>query len=70
MSLKVMLPVRLPLALGVNVTLIVQLPPAAMLPPQLLAGVVENEKSPALAPVTWMLVMLSVALPVLLTVAD
>ena len=53
-----------PLAAGVNVTLIVHLPPAATLDPQLLVC----EKSLELVPVIPMLVMLKAALPVLLRV--
>jgi hypothetical protein len=63
--------VRLPSAAGVNVTLNVQLPPfAATELPQVL--VVSGEKSPLLAPVTEMLVMDRVTLPlfVRVTVCD
>ena len=56
--------VRLPLADGVNVTLIGQLPSAATELPQVLV----SEKSLAFVPVTVMLVMLKAALPVLLRV--
>ena len=59
---------RLPAAVGVKVTLSVQLPLAAMLPPQLLAGLVENEKSPELLPVMDMLLMVKAAVPVLVRV--
>lgn len=50
-SLIVTLADRLPAAVGVNVTLIVQLPPGAMLVPQLLV----RAKSPGLVPVIEML---------------
>ena len=65
-ALSVMLTeaVRLPLADGVNVTLIVQLPPAATELPQ----VSVSEKSLAFMPVTVMLVMLRAPLPVLFSV--
>jgi hypothetical protein len=53
--------VRVPEAEGVKVTLIVQLAPAATELPHVLVCA----KSPALVPVTAMLVMLKVALPVL-----
>jgi hypothetical protein len=56
--------VRLPLAVGVKVTLIVQLPPAATEVPQLLLWV----KSPGLVPAMARPVMLKGALPVLLRV--
>jgi hypothetical protein len=56
--------VRLPEAVGVNVTLIVQVPFATTVPPHVLVWA----KSPALAPVTAMLVMLRLAFPVLLRV--
>ena len=52
--------VRVPVAAGVNVTLIVQLPPAATELPQVLVLL----KSLAFAPVTEMLVMLRLAFPV------
>ena len=55
---------RVPGAVGANVTLIVQLPPAATELPQVLVTL----KSPALAPVTCRLVMVKVLLPVLLRV--
>ena len=58
--------VRLPLADGVKVTLMVQLAPAARLDPQLLVW----EKSLAFEPKTAMLVMLNAALPELLKVTD
>jgi hypothetical protein len=53
--------VRVPEAEGVKVTLIVQLAPAATELPHALVCA----KSPALVPVTAMLVMFKVALPVL-----
>src|SRR2546425_6707724 len=53
--------VRVPLAVGVNVTLIVHWAPAATEVPQLLVC----PKSPLLVPVTATLLMLSVAVPVL-----
>jgi hypothetical protein len=56
--------VRLPLAVGVNLTLIVQFPPAATELPQLLLWA----KSPAFVPVIARLVMLNVALPLLVRV--
>jgi hypothetical protein len=56
--------VKEPLAAGVKVTLIVQLPPAATLVPQLLLC----EKSLGFAPASARPVMLSAALPVLLRV--
>ena len=56
--------VRLPLAEGVKVTLIVQLPPAATEVPQLLLWA----KSLGLAPPSARLEMLKAALPVLLRV--
>src|SRR5208282_1680745 len=64
LALSVMLTeaVRLPLAVGVKVTLIVQLAPAATELPQVLVCA----KSPGLAPVIERLAMLKAALPVLL----
>jgi hypothetical protein len=56
--------VRLPLAAGVNVTLIVQLAPAATELPQAFVWA----KSPALVPVTVMPAILNAALPVLVSV--
>ena len=55
---------RLPLAEGVKVTLIVQLPPAATELPHVLVWA----KSLALVPVTVTLVIVNVALPVLVRV--
>ena len=59
LSARVMAAVRVPLAVGVKVTLIVQLTPAATLEPQLLVCA----KSLALAPETAMLVTLKDVLP-------
>jgi len=56
---------RLPLAEGLKVTLMLQLAPAAMLDPQELVW----EKSPAFVPVIVTLEIASVELPLLLTVA-
>ena len=53
---------------GVKVTLIVQLPLAAMLPPQLLEGLVETAKSPELVPESATLLTVRAAFPVLLRV--
>jgi hypothetical protein len=60
LSVMVRVPVSVPMAVGAKVTLIVQEPLAATLPPQLLV-------SPKLALVA-MLVMVSAALPLLLRV--
>jgi hypothetical protein len=60
LSVMVTAPVLVPVAVGLKVTLRVQLAPAATLEPQVLVW----EKSP----LTVMLVMLRVALPVLLRV--
>jgi len=57
---------RLPLAVGVKVTLRVQFDPAARELPQLLVWA----KSPALEPKTATLVRVKVALPVLVRVTD
>lgn len=58
---------RLKMAVGVNVTLTVQVPLlAATEPPQVLA----TEKSPGLAPVSETLVMVRLTLPVLVSVMD
>lgn len=59
LSLTESVALRVPPAVGVKVTLIVQLPPAATDEPQLLVW----EKSPLFVPVTEMLVMLSAVLP-------
>ena len=64
LSVRVMAAVRVPLAAGVKVTLIVQLAPAATLDPQLLVCA----KSLALVPVAARLVRVKAALPVLLSV--
>src|SRR5208337_4077367 len=66
LALSVMLTeaVRLPLAVGVKVTLMVQLLPAATELPHVLVWV----KSPALVPVRATLVVLKAAVPVLLRV--
>ena len=57
---------RLPGAVGAKITLTVQVPPAATGPPQVfVAG-----KSPALFPVTAILVIVRVALPLLVRVTD
>ena len=66
LSVMVIVPVRLPVALGVKFTVIVQLDPAATLDPHALVCV----KSPAFAPVTVILVMVRAALPVLPRVTD
>ena len=57
---------RVPVAVGLNVTLMVQLAPAPTLDPQVLVWL----KSPALAPVIEMPVTLSTPLPVLVRVTD
>jgi hypothetical protein len=56
--------VRLPLALGENATLMLQLLPAATEPPQLFV----SAKSPAFVPVIAMLVRSKLPLPVLFSV--
>lgn len=66
LSVMVIEAIRLPSAEGVNVTLIMQFPPAATELPQLPVWA----KSLALAPVISRLVIFSVALPVLLTATD
>ena len=58
LSVTVNVALRGPVAVGVNVTLIVQFPPAATLDPQVLVC----PKSPGLAPVKVMLVMLNAVL--------
>src|SRR5215469_1771414 len=65
LSLIVRVPVRVPVAEGVNVMLIAQEAPAATDVPQLFVCA----KSPAFVPVMAMLVMFSAAFPVLLNVA-
>ena len=58
--------VRVPVALGVNVTLIVQVPPAVTVAPH----VVVWAKSLAFAPPRAMLLMFNVAVPLLVSVTD
>jgi len=64
LSVRVMAALRVPVAAGVKVTLIVQLVPAATLDPQLLVCA----KSPGLVPVSAMLEMLKAEFPVLFRV--
>ena len=64
MSVKAIFAARLPLTEGLNVTLMVQLAPAATLDPQLLVWA----KSLALVPETAMLVTLKAELPELVRV--
>jgi hypothetical protein len=64
LSVRVTAALRVPVAAGVKVTLIVQLAPAAIELPQLLVCA----KSPGLVPVSAMLEMLKAALPVLFRV--
>ena len=66
MALSAMLSeaVRVPEAVGVNFTIMLQLPPVATELPQVLV----KEKSPAFVPVVLMPVMLKLAFPVLLRV--
>ncbi len=65
------LAVRVPLAVGVKVTLIVQLTLAATLPPDVGQVVPDaSTKSPGFVPVMLMLVMVRVALPKLLSSTD
>ncbi len=64
MSVILIEAVRLPEAVGVNVTLIGQVPFAANEPPHVLVWA----KSPALVPATEMLVSVKVAFPVLVRV--
>ena len=66
LSVTATLAVRVPVAVGLNVTLIVQLVPAARLAPQVWVWV----KSPLLVPVMAMPLMLSAAVPVLERVID
>jgi hypothetical protein len=61
LSVIVTAALRAPVAVGVNVTLILQLAPAATLAPQVFVWL----KSPLFVPVIVMLVMLSAAVPVL-----
>jgi hypothetical protein len=62
LSVMVSMPVRVPLAVGVKVTLMLQTPPAAKLVPQVLVW--------AKSPLTAMLVNARVAVPELVTVTD
>jgi hypothetical protein len=64
LSVIVNAPVRLPAAVGLNTTLIVQFPPAATLPPHVFV----SEKSPAFGPVIPMLLIVRLLPPVLLSV--
>jgi len=64
LSLTERVAVRDPAAVGLKVTLIVQFPPAARLEPQVLVCA----KSPGFVPVRLMLLMVSVAFPLLLNV--
>lgn len=57
---------RLPAALGVNVTLMLQLPPGTTEPLQVLVAV----KSPAFAPITLTPLTVNDVLPVLLSITD
>jgi hypothetical protein len=66
LSVTVISAVRLPADVGVNVTLIVQLPPAASELPQ----VEVSGKSPELGPVAATLVMLKAALPLFVRMTD
>jgi hypothetical protein len=65
LSAMVTVAARLPGAVGANVTLIAQVPPAATELPQ----VVVSRKSPGLAPVTIKLVMPKAELPLLVRVS-
>jgi hypothetical protein len=64
LSVTETLPVLLPVASGLNVTVIVQLPPAATLVPDVFVWL----KSRAFTPTMVIVVMLRVAVPVLLRV--
>ena len=64
MSVMVTVPVRVPVVAGVNLTLIVQLAPAATEPLQF--PVPANTKSPLI----WRLLMVKLALPVLVSVEN
>jgi len=64
LSMRQTAALRVPLAVGVKATLIVQLPPAGTLDPQLLLCA----KSPGFVPVSIRLLKTKAALPVLLTV--
>jgi len=61
LSVMLIMPVRVPVAVGLNVTLIVQLAPAASDPPQLLLS--------AKSPLAVIPVIVNAAFPVLLSVA-
>jgi hypothetical protein len=63
-SVIVTLAARFPVAVGLKFTLIVQFPAAATLAPHVFV----SEKSPLFAPVTAMLEMFSVAVPLLVSV--
>ena len=69
MSLMLMLALRLPLADGVKVTLIVQLAPAASVL-GLMGQVLVCAKSPAFVPATVMLVIVRAAVPLFVSVTD
>jgi hypothetical protein len=62
----VIVALRVPVVVGVNVTLMVQFDPAATIGPQLLTC----EKSPALVPETWILETFISAFPEFVRVAD
>jgi hypothetical protein len=64
LSVRVTAALPVPVAVGVNVTLMLQFAPAATLVPQLFDWL----KSPLLAPVTAMLLIVKVALPVFVSV--
>jgi hypothetical protein len=64
LSVRVNVAVRVPGPVGVNVILMVQLPPAATELPQVFV----SEKSPGLVPVAWMPVMVKAVVPVLFRV--
>jgi hypothetical protein len=67
LSVTVTLAVRVPIAVGLNVTLIVQLAPAARVL-GLMGQVVLCAKSPALVPVIPILLMVSAAVPLFVSV--
>ena len=67
LSVMLTLALRLPLALGVKVTLMVQEAPAASVL-ELLGQVLVCAKSPALVPLSPMLLMVRAALPLLVSV--
>jgi hypothetical protein len=73
LSVMVKVPVRIPVAVGVNVTLIVQFAPAASgvaggVMGQAVAPVLVSAKSPALVPVTVMLLIVRGPVPVFVSV--